>query len=68
MQEAMAAFIPELQQRLALARLVASVERENSASLKLLDKFKFEHVDTTIEDGDVHLFKLHKSFHVPEPA
>ena len=62
MQEAMSEFIPALQRRLDLALIIASVERENTASLKLLEKFDFEHVDTIVEDDGLHLFKLHKKF------
>lgn len=62
MQEAMSAFIPALQKHLSLSTIKASVGNDNTASLALLNKPGFKHVDTTIEEDGVHLCRLRKNF------
>lgn len=62
MLEAMQTFVPALQKELSLTSLLANVERENIASQALLTKLGFSHVDTTVEEDEVHLCRFRKSF------
>lgn len=65
MFEAMSAFVPAVQQRLQLKQLLARVTAENLASLALLKKLAFRHVDTTVNNDGVHSETLQKQFGTP---
>ncbi|RBP53609.1 GNAT family N-acetyltransferase [Arenicella xantha] len=62
MLEAMSSFVPTLQQRLALNTLIARVESDNLASLALVKKLGFKHIDTMISSDGVHLCQLQKQY------
>jgi len=54
MLEAMQAFVPSLFDHFGLTKLSATVEAENSASIKLLEKMHFKLLNTE-QEGDITL-------------